>query len=411
MKLTRRQFLKKGTGLLATLSFGGAVFGTDADSLLFAESAVSKPAVKDPILVVVQLSGGNDGLNTLIPYGAGEYYDARPTLGYKQSQVLAIDNQLGFHPKLKEMHRLYKEGKMAIIQGVGYPNPNRSHFRSMDIWQTAEPEKQYISGWLGRYVDLSKLSTPLPAIQIGDKANKALYTQRYDVPVIQSLGQFRVFNPKQASDDNGKLTQILKDIYNAPVKPEFLRVAAQRGKSAFIYAEAIESMASKYQPQVTYPDSKFASRMQLIAKLISGKSGTRVYYAELGGFDDHANEWQQHNRTLSDLDGSLSAFYKDLQAQQMNNNVVVMVFSEFGRRLRENSSGGTDHGTAAPVFVLGGNVKGGLYGAYPSLSKLDNGDLKYSVDFRSIYYTLIDSWLKGDAQGTLFKSYEKIPFI
>lgn len=410
MKLTRRDFLIKGTALFATLGLGGALF-TETGKSLWAGSL--EPNVEDPVLVVVQLSGGNDGINTLIPYNQGIYYDARPTLAYQQKDVLALDNRVGFHPSLVGLASLYKLGKMAIIQGVGYPEPNHSHFRSMEIWQTAEPAKMSRSGWLARYAEasLKSNSNPLKAIQIGNSSSKAFASDTSSFPVIQSLESYRIFDPKTAMMDKNRISKAFLDMYGGSSSLDQLRVVTTRGSEAYKSVEAIQSLSASYTNKVEYPNTNFGKDLQLVTKLLAGKSGTRLFNVEVGGFDDHADEKLQHERMLTQVDEGLTAFYKDLEVQGLQERVAVMVFSEFGRRVKENGSGGTDHGTAAPMFVIGGKVKGGLYGSYPSLSNLDNGDLKYEVDFRSVYSTLVDSWLKGDTASVLGKSYENLKFI
>ncbi|SDN32080.1 Tat (twin-arginine translocation) pathway signal sequence [Paenibacillus sp. yr247] len=411
MKLTRRDFLKKSTALIATLSFGGTMLATEKGRALLSGHAEFKHRVKSPVLVVVQLSGGNDGINTVIPYAAGAYYDTRPTLGYKQNEVLALNNELGLHPSLSHMQQFYRDGNLAIIQGVGYPKPDRSHFRSMDIWQTAKPEELSDSGWLARYILTSMPKHPLPAIQIGGLIQKAFNAPRINIPAIESLEQFYAFTSKTSANDKERMTLELKKIYQNQPKQEMLRVSAKYASAAFQSVESIHSLLSSYKSQLTYPQSGFASDLQLVAKLIAAKAGTRIYYTDMGGFDDHANERKQHANKLKQLDEGLYAFYSDLKDQGLHHDVVTLVFSEFGRRLKENGSGGTDHGTAAPVLVLGGQVKGGLFGAYPSLTNLDYGDLKYEVDFRSVYYTLIEGWLRGDAKTVLGGKFEKLGFV
>ncbi|MFD0692707.1 DUF1501 domain-containing protein [Paenibacillus sp. GCM10027628] len=411
MKLTRREFLIKGTALFATIGLGGLMY-TQASKSIFAGSS-SGEGVDEPILVVVQLSGGNDGINTLIPYGQGVYYDNRPTLAYKQNEVLVLDNQVGLHPCLAGLAALYKLGKVAVIQGVGYPKPDHSHFRSMEIWQTAEPEKLSHSGWLARYAETSlrQSSNPLKAVQIGGSGSKAFNSDTMSFPLIQSLDSYHLIDPKTAMPEKNRIMKAFQDMYGAQGQLEQLRVTAQRGRDAYQSVEAIQALSFSYKNTIEYPNSSFARDLQTVSKLLAGKSGTRVFNVQLGGFDDHADEKDQHTRVLKQLDEGLTAFYKDMESQGLQDRVVVMMFSEFGRRVRENGSGGTDHGTAAPMFVLGGKVKGGLYGAYPSLTTLDNGDLKYEVDFRSVYGTIIDKWLQGDANGVLGKSYEKLTFI
>ncbi|NEW07165.1 DUF1501 domain-containing protein [Paenibacillus sp. SYP-B3998] len=411
MKLTRRDFLKHSAKLIASLSFGSTILGSETGRAMLAGEDEFKLAAKSPILVVIQLSGGNDGLNTVIPYGHGEYYDARPTLRYKENEVIPLNNQLGLHPSLTELHQMFKDGKLAIVQGVGYPKPDLSHFRSMDIWQTGEPEKLAKTGWLGRYVSTSLSKQMLPAIQIGGVVSKAFLSPDFDVPVVQNLENFHAYGTKTSAYQQERMTHTLLDIYEKKPNHALLQAVSQKGLLAFENVTAIQNIANRYTSKVTYPETNFARDLQLTAKLIAGRTGTRVYYVQLGGFDDHAQEKQQHVRTLKQLDSGLGAFYQDLKANDTHKDVVMMVFSEFGRRMKENSSGGTDHGTAAPVFIMGDPVKGGLYGEHPSLTKLIQGDLQYEVDFRSIYYTLLDDWLKGDAKSTLGRSFEKLPFV
>jgi uncharacterized protein (DUF1501 family) len=412
MKLSRRDFLIKGTALFATIGIGGPLLF--AKNGIFANSEETQQAdVDSPVLVVIQLSGGNDGINTLIPYGTGAYFDARPTLAYKQSEVLTLNGQVGLHPSLKQLHTLFGDGKLAVIQGVGYPKPDHSHFRSQEIWQTAEPEKWVPTGWLARYVEssLPKINNPLKAIQVGNSPNKSFNSETVNVPVIQSLETFNLFDVKKPTLEKNRLAKAFMDMYGIDGQMEQLRVTCGRGADAYHSVEAIQSLSAGYQKKVEYPNTNFSRDLQLVSKLLAGKSGTRVFYVQLGGFDDHALEREQHARLLKELDEGLGAFYKDLEAQGLGERVVTMAYSEFGRRVKENGSGGTDHGTAAPVFVLGSRVKGGLYGAYPSLTNLDSGDLKYEVDFRSIYYSIVDGWLKGDAVSVLGKAYEKLAFV
>ncbi|MCR8633381.1 DUF1501 domain-containing protein [Paenibacillus radicis (ex Xue et al. 2023)] len=412
MKLTRRDFLIKGTALLATLGFGGPMIFAEGEQPI-SNTAEIDPGVESPVLVVIQMSGGNDGINTLIPYGMGGYFDSRPTLNITQSEVLAINNEVGLHPSLMRLNELYKGGKLAIIQGVGYPKPDHSHFRSMEIWQTAMPDKYIRSGWLGRYIEssLSKDRNYLRALQVGNNANKAFNSDRINVPVIQSIESYNLFDPKTPKADQNRLAKAFLDMYDPERQGTQVKVTCQRGTDAYQSVEAIHSLTNGYQNKVEYPKTNIAKDLQLVSKLLAGNSGTRVFYVELGGFDDHIQEKEQHAKLLKQLDEAIGSFYADLETQGLHERVVTMAFSEFGRRVKENGNGGTDHGTAAPVLIFGGKVKGGLYGVMPSLTNLDNGDLKYEVDFRSVYYTLVDSWLKGDANTVMNGAYEKLGFI
>jgi uncharacterized protein (DUF1501 family) len=416
MKMSRRDFLIKGTSLLAVMGIGGPLMLAHKNMGFAAESAPGLADVNEPVLVVVQLSGGNDGINTLIPYSQGIYYDSRPNLAIAQKDVLALDNNgVGLHPSLKSLQELYRQGKVAVIQGVGYPKPDHSHFRSMEIWQTAEPDTWGQTGWLGRYLEssMSRSTNPLKALQIGNDTNKAFNSNSIFTPVIQSLDSFNFLDTKinLGAQDKNRLAKAFMDMYDPTRQMTQVRVAAKRGAEAYHAVEALQKLSAVYSSKVEYPNTSFSKDLQLVAKLLSGGSGTRVFYTQIGGFDDHANEKEQHARVLKDADGAIGAFYNDLTALGLQDRVVTVVFSEFGRRVKENGSGGTDHGTAAPMLVLGGRVKGGLYGEYPKLNNLDNGDLKYNVDFRSVYYTLVDDWLKGDAKSVLGKSFEKLTFF
>lgn len=416
MRMSRREFIVKGSALFATLGLGGPLLFSPSGEALVHEANKEEAGglPESTVLVVIQLSGGNDGINTLIPYGQGVYYDARSTLALKESEVLHLDGKSGLHPSLQELHRMYETGKLAIIQGVGYPNPDRSHFRSLDIWQTAEPDKFAREGWLGRYVEssLGGNRNPLKAIQIGNIANKAFESATVNVPVIQSIDTFQLLDPKTPKPEYNRIAQSFLDMYDPKSQGVHLQVACRRGTEAYDSVVAIQELESAYKNKVEYPKTAISKDLKLAAQLLAGQSGTRVFYTQLGGFDDHADEKEQHAKLLKELDEAVAAFYSDLEEQGLADKVVTLAFSEFGRRVKENGSGGTDHGTAAPVFVMGGRVKGGMYGVYPSLERLDtNGDLKYEVDFRSVYYTLVDRWLQGDAKSTLGKSYETLGFL
>ncbi|MFC0216291.1 DUF1501 domain-containing protein [Paenibacillus chartarius] len=415
MKLSRREFL-----LLSGVFVGSMVIG---GPLLHEGVRQVKNGLggrRERALVVVQLSGGNDGINTVIPYGQGAYYDERPTLRIAEKEVLQIDGRLGFHPSLTGLHDLYREGKLAVVQGTGYPKPSHSHFRSMEIWHTAEPEQIIASGWLGRYLQAAGTNNPLHALQIGGTESKAFFAPGVQVPVMQSLETFTFLDQRATASQTEKryVEEALRLMYESQKQPEAYRSAAAKGQHAYEAVQAMQALlASGSQPgqggagAAAYPEHSFARELRLAASLLDGGTGTRVFYVQLGGFDDHANEREQHARMLGILDKGLSAFYKDLKARGLSNDVVTVVFSEFGRRVRENQSGGTDHGTAGPVLVLGGKVKGGLYGQYPSLTQLTNGDLRYEVDFRSVYSTLLEDWLRVDSTEVLGRKYESLRFV
>lgn len=414
MVMSRRQFLIRGTAFLATVGIGGALLWTEKQlGLSEGKSDSADHSTTEPVLVVVQLSGGNDGINTVIPYGSGAYYDARATLRVEQKEVLPLNDAIGLHPSLQGLHQLYQQGELAVVNGVGYPNPNRSHFRSMEIWQTAVPEQISDSGWLGRYAsaELSRDSNPLKAVQVGDFSSKAFRAKSVNIPVIHTLDTFQLFGKQLPPQPKKRLEQAFQQMYNAEKQTKQVQVACQRGMDAYDSMTALHQLSAGYIHQVKYPNTRLAGNLQLVSELLAGKSKTKVFYTYLGGFDDHADEKTQHTRVLKELDEALTAFQQDLAVQGLDRQVVTLVFSEFGRRVAENSSGGTDHGTAAPVLILGKPVKGGLYGEYPSLTNLDQGDLKYQVDFRSIYATLLEHWMQADAHGVLGSTYETLHFV
>lgn len=407
MDLTRRDFIKKGGLAFLVLGIAGPLGAWNWQEVIGSEG--------DPggqILVVVQLSGGNDGLNTVIPYGEGVYYDNRPTLGIRQKDVLPLNGQLGLHPSLTGLKSLFDKGKLAIINGVGYPNPNRSHFRSMDIWQTAAPDKNVPTGWLGRYLDLTqdRNANPLKALSVGS-SSKIFLAQKSDAPAIANAASFTMMIEGAQAERERRMNAI-QQMYKQAEGP--FQLAGVRGITALDAADKIHKIVQDQQKlaEQGYPkNSRFAEQLQLIGKLIGAGTGTKAYFTQLGGFDDHAREQEQHARLLKEMDGSLSAFFADLDKRGLANRTAVLIYSEFGRRLKENASGGTDHGTAAPVFVLGGSVKGGLYGQLPSLTTLDNGDLKYAVDFRSVYATMLDRCLQVPSKEILGGTFENMNFI
>jgi uncharacterized protein (DUF1501 family) len=411
MKLhTRREFLQKGLTVAAVgatvpsfLARTAYALNNPADMPL----VTSRPGVPDDrILVVLQLAGGNDGLNTLVPFSNDDYYRARPTLAVPRQNVLRLNDDLGIHPALTDLKALYDEGHLAIVQGVGYPNPNRSHFRSMEIWETAaDSERSLKYGWIGRYFDNACSGAPQPTlgVSIGNSAPLTFRNTRQVGVTLQNPNQYQ-WASSEAMDGPGSGKQTFRKL-NEP-KPaagggalDFLQRTAM---NAQISSDQIREAASRHRPTVTYPtNGPLGSSLRLIASLIAGGMGSRVYYASVGGFDTHSNQRAQHQQLLTQLGAAVRAFYQDLKEQGNAEKVLIMTFSEFGRRVTENASGGTDHGTAAPMFLLGSPVKPGLYGRQPSLTDLDRGDLRFSTDFRSVYATVLEKWLGADSTRVL----------
>jgi uncharacterized protein (DUF1501 family) len=400
MLITRRNFLKGAAIVAASTSF--------APSFL-TRTAYTALAAGNNQLVVVQLSGGNDGINTVIPYGTPQYAQSRPTLAVPSDQILAVDGNIGLHPNLKALKGLFDQKALAVVQGVGYPNPNRSHFSSMDIWQTASPDKSQGTGWLGRYEDANLQGQKLGALNFGTQLPRTLWTEHTLVPSIGSLANYQFLTDPKAPDDKQAQVDAINKIFNNPVgrdAPDFFRQAAI---NAFQTATELKSAVAGTKSTAQYPNTPLGNQLKLIGQLIGSKLGTRIYYVSMGGFDTHSGEKNTHDRLMQQLNDGLDAFTKDLQAQGAFGNTLTMTFSEFGRRVKENGSAGTDHGTAEPMFLIGGGLQGGLYGGYPSMSDLDVGDLKFTTDFRSVYGTVVSDWLGADPGPVIGGAFPKLP--
>lgn len=416
--MTRREFVKKGLTMVAVGWTAPAFITRTALAMnnpWDVAQVSSRPGVPDDrILVVVQMGGGNDGLNTIIPFTNDAYHRARPNLAVPQKDVIRVTDELGFHPGLAKVKDLYDKGAMAVIQGVGYPNPSRSHFKSMEIWHTADPEGRVIRyGWIGRYFDSKCPVCEQPTVGVNVGPSMPLAMQAEGGMGV-SLENPEAFQWMSALNGIGaREEQELFRLLNAPAPNEpgtidFLRHTAM---NAYVSSEKVRDSVRGYRGGVEYPNSRFAASLRLIAQMIAGKLPTKVYYAHMTGFDTHAGQRGPHENLLQQLAEGVAALYRDLEAQGNAERVLVLAFSEFGRRVAENGSGGTDHGTAAPMFVFGKALKGGLYGQQPSLTDLVDGDLKHGFDFRAVYATVLDRWLGVDPQKILGRNFERVPFI
>jgi uncharacterized protein (DUF1501 family) len=375
----------------------------------------SKPGVPDDnVLVVVQMGGGNDGLNTVVPFTDESYYRARPRLAIPRNDVIQLAGDVGLHPKMTKFKALYDRGAAAIIHGVGYPNPSRSHFKSMEIWHTADPEGRVLKvGWIGRYFD-SKCpvcSEPAVGMNIGPAMPLAMRAESRQGVSLETPDAFQ-WMPSMDGIGAREEQELFK-MLNAPAPNEagtidFLRHTAM---NAVLSSERVRDAIRKYKGGIDYPTNRFGYNMKLISQMIAGSLPTKVYYASLGGFDTHANQSGVHDNLLEQLSTGVEAFYRDLEAQGNADRVMVVAFSEFGRRVAENGSGGTDHGTAAPMFIFGKRIKPGLYGRQPSLTDLADQDLKHSIDFRSVYATVLDRWLGAEPAKILGSDFERVPFL
>lgn len=344
----------------------------------------SNLVIGEQCLVFIQLNGGNDGLNTFVPFEDPNYYFNRPKIAISKEEVLGKTNGMAFHPALKSFAQIQQNGDLTVIQNVGYPEPNRSHFRSQEIWQTGSSSNQYINeGWLGRFLDLQcKDHTPTAGINIDNIDNLALKGNEPNSITVKDPNRFK---PKKDLDDTIKLSE------NPQL--DFVRKIAN---SVTEGADEIQKALSQSTTQNTYSKTGLAKNLEWIARLIKGNLNSKVYYTSLGGFDTHDNQLAIHKNKLTELNDAVFSFYTDLKEAKLLQNVTLIVFSEFGRRVKDNGNG-TDHGTAAPMFIIGGNNKGKVIGKNPDLSNLDNGDLKFETDFRSVYATLLQQKLNFEA--------------
>ena len=366
-------------------------------------------------LVVVQLSGGNDALNTVVPYGDGLYYDWRPDVRIEPDQVLHLDDQFGFNPSMGPVKGLWDEGKVAIVNGVGYSSPNRSHFRSMDIWHTAESEGIGDSGWLGRTIrELDpKAENVLAGVNFGRGLPRALSCKGVPVASVGDLETYGLLPDIKEQSAREYALEAFSYIYgSAMAHDEVSQFIGQTGLDALRGADILRSAPRKYSSSVEYAHTPIAQSMKNIAQVLIADLGTRVYYAQHGSFDTHAGQIDSHAKLWTDTSNALGDFMADIKEHDLEDEVLVLVFSEFGRRIQDNSAG-TDHGSGGVSFVIGGPVNGGFYGEYPSLKEEDHleGDLHFNTDFRSIYSTIAEQWLGVDPELAANGRYEQMDLI
>jgi len=372
---------------------------------------------KDHVLVVLQLSGGNDCLNTFIPYSNPLYYDNRPSVRIPEDQVLPLTDTLGLHPTMGPIKKLYDEGKVAIIQGIGYPKPSRSHFRSMDIWHTCEPEKVGNEGWLGRAIrDLDpQKENVLTGVNFGRGLPRALAAPGVPVASVGNLETYGVLTGIEAEDQRTMALETFSRTYEPMLeKGPVLSYFAQTGLDALQGADILSTAATNYSSSVKYGNDDVAQYMRNIVQTHLANLGTRLLYttAPYNSFDTHAGQLANHTRLWTQTSRAIGAFYDDLKEHNATDNVVLFVFTEFGRRVHDNGSG-TDHGAGGAAMIIGDAVKGGLYGEYPSLEagKLLEGDLHYNNDFRGTYATLLERWMGLDSKPIVGGTFEQLDFL
>jgi uncharacterized protein (DUF1501 family) len=370
--MNRRKFFK----LTGTYTGGSLLL----PSFLHAFTNQNIFSLHEKSVIFIQLNGGNDGLNTFIPYENPLYYDLRPKIGIAKNDVINKTQGMGFHPALQGFASIQQAGHLSVVQNVGYPEPNRSHFRSQEIWQTASDSNQYLNeGWLGRYLDLQcKNHQPTAGINLDSIDNLVLKGIEPNAITVKDPNRFKIRT-------NNEIEETLSD--NPQL--DFVRKIANSVSEG---SEEIQKALAKAKKEITYPKTGLAKNLEWIAQLIKGDLNSKTYYTSLGGFDTHDNQLNMHNNKLTELNDAVLALYNDLKQASLLPYVTIVVFSEFGRRVKDNGKG-TDHGTAAPMFIIGGNTKGNILGSNPNLTDLDNGDLKFEIDFRSVYASILQEHL------------------
>lgn len=400
MSISRRKFIQLGT--LASASLMVPKF-----LKAFEQKQLSLPGQGKRALIIIQLSGGNDGLNTVIPYYNDIYYRSRPVLGIKKADAINLTDEVGLNPALTGIKCLYDDGYVSIINGVGYPEPNRSHFRSMDIWQSGSSSGEVVTtGWLGRYIDSCKdCQHNTLALEIDDSLSLAMKGRDKSGLAIRDVNQFY----SAATDPYFvKLAKTHQDEHDERLADYLYKTLRETSSAAgYIYQQS-----KIYATTQTYPDTAIGKRMKTISSLIVANTDTQVYYLSHGSFDTHVNQPDRQKKLLGELDEAVTALVTDLKQNNRFDDVLIMTFSEFGRRVAENASKGTDHGTANSMFMIGGGLKkAGLYNDIPSLTNLDQGDVKYELDFKQVYTTILDRWLSTDPRAILDGSYVPLTFI
>lgn len=417
MSASRRDFL----GITA------AMLATSATAPIFlkrtARAATSAAPSNDNILVVLQLTGGNDGLNTVIPFTDENYRRMRPTIHLADAKLHRLDDRVGFHPSLGSWKQLFDDGRAAIVQGVGYPHPNRSHFESMAIWHTAPADEALRSGrgdhtrggWLARAIDrratAAEQAAAIQALRIGDgPIPAALLGCRAPVPSLTDVVDLRQSAGFLDHSQIERQARIWRGSASDSTNP-FLKAAAESSLAVHATSRQLENLAGRPQTAGNYPDSKLGQQFRLISELLQAGFSSSIYYTELEGFDTHSRQLNNHQSRLSEAGSAVQAFVDDVELNVPGRPVLVLVFSEFGRRVAENASAGTDHGTAAPVFLFGSHARSGIHGSHPDLEGLVDGDPEFAIDFRELYATVLEDWLDLPSREILGTEYQRLDIL
>jgi uncharacterized protein (DUF1501 family) len=401
MTLSRRSFLKTSSLVALGSTVPGFVSRTAAQA-----AVASQAGARDTILVVVQLTGGNDGLNTAIPFRDENYRRLRPTLAQPEAQVRRLNDSVALHPSMTGLADLLQDNSLCVVQGVGYPNPTQSHFRSMDIWQAANTAERLSEGWIGRALRGIPGATSFHLSRANEPAPLALTGAPVRVPSITSLADFQL-QVAAANNADGRRQRSLieQSALPAPGQPGLLDFVRRTAVNTYDSSRRLQEIGRNYQPRVPYPNTALANHLRLAAQLIDGGIGARLFYVSIDGFDTHASQAQAHANLLREVSDGMSAFYRDMSARGHRDRILMMTFSEFGRRVRENGSQGTDHGAAAPMLLVGGRVRAGVVGAHPSLTDLQAGNLRFHTDFRQVYAAILDRWLGVPSRQVLEQEF------
>ncbi len=408
MTMHRRAFLRQSfasSGLVAYGLTAPAFLARTAQAAPFAD----KPGARDTILVVVQLTGGNDGLNTVIPYKDPEYAKLRPTLKLPVADIKKLDDNVGLHPSMKGLADLLQEQALCVVQGVGYPNPSQSHFRSMDIWQAGSMDETLTEGWIGKALKKLPAAPSFHVAANNESAPLALAGAPVRVPSISTLEDFQLRTTAASGMDRQAQRKLIEGVARmSSEQPGLLDFVKRTAVNTYDSSTRLQTLGKNYQPKSPYPQTALATRLKLAAQLIDAGIGARIFYVSIDGFDTHASQLNAHANLLREVSDAMTAFYKDMAARGHKDRILMMTFSEFGRRARENGSKGTDHGSAAPILLLGGKVKAGVVGAHPSLSKLEMGNLKHHTDFRQVYASILDGWLGVSSKEILGEGFQPV---
>lgn len=410
---TRREFLRHGGTALA-LGAWMPRWVQEASAQAAKESSGSiVPAER--ILVLVEIAGGNDGLNTFVPFADDLYHKARPNLALKEKEILRLSDSHGLHPSLKNMREIWDQGQLAILQSVGYPKMNRSHFEASEIYQSAQLDRAVLRGWVGRHADrvaspAARDAAAATLCRIGQSTPIAFLAENAGALALDNAEAFELRANERAREDRPAIVQALSTIYAESRSGLAAARLAQAYREAQATNERLKKAAQSYETS-GYPNQALGNALKLVAQMIHGGFGVRAYYVSLGGFDTHANQKGQHANLLTQLSEALAAFHKDLAAHGHGERVLTLTFSEFGRRVQENGSQGTDHGTTIPMFALGGKVKGGIYGKNADLADLADGDPKHDLDFRQVYASVIENWWGSNSQAVLGGEFSPISFL